>query len=112
MLLDLTRASEQMMNAKKMFEFMTTPEFSCAIQRVIDADRQVEIAFRQDLVDAVNRRLQADERQPDAEALNTQRRFVELTMPTDEVHSVAARYAAFAGRHLPPPPPSLMLDDV
>lgn len=101
-----------MKNAREMFEFMQTPEFSEAFRRTIEADRQAEISFRRTLVEDFNRKLESEGQSPGPETLEVQNRFVELALPTDEVHTVAVQYAEKLGRQLPPPPPSLTLDDV
>jgi hypothetical protein len=108
----LMNRSAKMKNAREMFEFMQTPEFSEAFRRVIEADRQAEISFRRTLVDDFNRKLESEGQRPGPEILEVQKRFVGLALPTDEVHAVAAQYAEKLGRQLPPPSPSLTLDDV
>lgn len=101
-----------MKSGNDILNYMMTPEFTKAFQRVVEEDRQGEIAFRRELVDDFNRRLELEGVRLDLLTLERQERFVSLTMPTDEVHAMAAEYAERVGRQLPPPPPSLTLENI
>lgn len=95
-----------------LLDHMDSPEFSEKVRQVIEADRQEEIAFRRSLVDDFNLQLQAMGHTPDPAALERQAQFVALAMPADEARRFAAEYADRLGRPLPPPPPSLALEDI
>jgi hypothetical protein len=101
-----------MKSVKDILEYMSTPEFQEAFLRIVEEDRQEEIEFRRELVNDFNRQLESQGAKLDVSTLERQERFVSLTMPTDEVHPMAAEYAEWLGRHLPPPPPSLTLEDI
>lgn len=101
-----------MKSFKDLFEHMSSPEFQETFLRIVEEDRQEEIAFRRELVNSFNRKLESEGMNIDLPTQERQKRFVSLTMGANEVHAMAAEYAERLGRRLPPPPPSLTIEDI
>lgn len=84
--------------AKRIGDYMTTPEFEASFKRLVQEDAEANKAARRRMVEQMNANFALEGVEPDEVDRLNQERFIEGTMSGDEMLQYASAFAEKAAR--------------